>query len=222
MLDCNDSISVSLPLISDSIFDLDHYISCKDSYCFTYLGGCSEYIFILNALKPYFLTSFPNINVKISCKQAILNKIMDYDKEFILPYESTNMKNFGKVEEIKCNLLDNKHPLENMLDILNVKNIFKLKNKIKIKTAKIFPYANFPSKSLTEGQIKELEIILNKKNIKIINDDTLPETVYGVENYETYYYASKTLSATFINVNLGKNIIKRLYENVEFLNIGHK
>lgn len=219
MLDSKECKSFSLPLLSDVILDLNRYISCKDFYCYVYLGGCSEYIFILNSLKSYFLSAFPNMNIKICCKQSILNKILEYDDKFIMPIESTDLKSFGAFEEIKYNLLTNTHPLENIIELLNVKILFKCKQNKNIKTVRFFPNGTFPNKSLTSCQINEIKNLLNKKNIEIVDEKTESDWILGVENYETYYYASKGQKTTFINANFGKNIIKRLYENVEFLNI---
>lgn len=218
MLDCNNSKSTSS---FEFILNLNDYISYKDSYCFLYLGGCPEYIFILNSLKQNFLDTFPEMSITICCKQAILNKLIEYDKNFIKPIETTDVKKFGKIEEIKCNLLQKKHPLQDIIDIISVKNFFKSSEQKNITSAKLSPQGVLPIKSLTMQQINFVKNFLtNKKNIRLIeNDIEKPDWILGVENYETYYHASKGLKTTFINANLGKNIIEKLYENVEFLNI---
>lgn len=221
MLDCKDSKSV---LSSELIYDLNNYILYKDSYCIVYCGGCTEYIFILNNLKQNFLDAFPNLSITVCCKQAILNKLVEFDKEFIKPIETTNIKKYGCIEEIKCNLLDKTHPLEKIIQTLNIRKKSFIVPSSNIKTVKISANGTFPIKSLNPYQIESTKkYLIGKKSIKIIENDTdTADWIIGVENYETHYHASKGLKTTFVNVDLGENLIKTLYENVEFWNIGHK
>ena len=58
-----------------------------------------------------------------------------------------------------------------------------------------------------------------KNGVEITTNDELTDWAIGTQNIGTYLHASKGLKTTMVNVDLGKNLIKRLYESVEFLNI---
>ena len=218
MLSSRDFTSSSLI----SIKNINKYISNKDSYCILYLGGSTEYIFILNSLKEYFKEKFPEMSVFVCCKEAVINKLHEYDSNFIIPVEKTDLSTFGCVEEIKCDLNSTKHLLDDLCEILKVKLLFSIPNNLKVKTAKIYPNGILPIKSLNKNQIVFLENMMKQKNITLVEDDKLVDLAIGVDNYETYYHASKGLKTIIVNGEISKNLIKRLYENVEFLNIGHK
>ena len=121
------------------------------------------------------------------------------------------------IYEIKFDLQKNTHPLENLIE--EIDHRFKVKQQNKIKFAKIFPQGSFPIKSLTESQIKIIENIVKKNGVEITTNDELTDWAIGTQNIGTYLHASKGLKTTMVNVDLGKNLIKRLYESVEFLNI---
>lgn len=214
MLVSNDVRSISS---FDSIVDLDVYIEKKDLCCLLYLGNSAEYILLLNLLKEHIHKKFDNISFKVACKTNIIEKLKYQEIEFIKDINLINLKDFGFVYEIKLDLQNNTHPLEDLVKEIDHK--FKTEQQNTIKFAKIFPQGSFPIKSLTESQIKIIENIVKKNGIEITKNDELIDWAIGTQNIDTYLHASKGLKTTMVNVDLGKNLIKRLYESVEFLNI---
>ena len=206
----------------DSMVDINKYMRCKDFYCYLYKGSSTEYIFILNYLKNHFIQKFPDITIKVCCKQSLINKLYNYNKEFILPIESTDLSEFGYVEEIITNFNSIEHPLEKIINMLTVNNLFYINKTIKPKTAKIYSNGILPTKSLTQKEISFLTKMISEKNIQLIDNDDDVDWAIGVDNYEIYHHASKGLKTTLVNSDMSKKLINRLFDGMEFYNFGHK
>jgi hypothetical protein len=196
---------------------LPSYVKIKDKLCIAYFGNSNEYLIQLKLLRPYIERTFYGLHIYIACDDSVFN-LLENEKNVVKRSEFKE-SNYGHTKHINCNMQD--HPIEVLFSESDIEiPIITLENNQKSKKCLIYPHGNYPTKSLTEEQIKKLTKIYKNQGFQVEIDGKLDfnSMIIGVENEQLFLAASNNAKTILINTGIGSNLFKKMFPKNEILN----
>lgn len=194
---------------------MPHYAKIKDRYCIAYFGSCNEYIVQLRLLRPIMERTFPGVQVYLACKDELLNTLLK-NEERTLGREDlrTRRKDFAYVRELVCD--GQSHPVEEFMRESGMP-LGPVPNKgwprDGFGNCVIYPQAFFPSKSLTDEQIRKIMDMARKQEYEPRVNGPIEdaEWVIGPENEQVFEAAAQGYKTTLVATGIGENLFKSMF-----------
>lgn len=191
---------------------LPHYSRTRDAYCLVYLGRCTEYISQLLILRPLIEQQVQPVKLFIACNDDIFAKFSNHERLIPRSQLIGNERMFGYVRELRCNLTD--HPVELFLTESGIDpNLGVVEEQTDGGLCVILPHGNSPTKSLTDQEIRNISINVDKLGyaVKVGGDPQTADWVVGVECDDLFWVAAKGKHCTLVDTGIGAGLFKKMF-----------
>jgi hypothetical protein len=195
------------------------YVKIKDKFCLRYVGGNTEYIAQLQALRPQIEQEMPGLKLFIACADSEYPRFQN-DPQIICVTQLNQQRNkFGYIREFANNL--QQHPVLKLLEESKIP-IRPVETPIPPITTKcvICPYGSPPVQSLKNEEITFFETLAESKGFNPEVDENIEDSgwVIGVENRPLFEAAINGIKTTLIPTGLGVELYKKMFPLGEVYN----
>jgi predicted RNA-binding protein len=199
---------------------LPQYAKIKDNYCIAYFGNNKEYLIQLKLLRPYMESTFPGIQIYLSCKEDSIYLLKDEERIILRDKLKENKHLFGYIRELLCDMKS--HPIEEFMEESKIPyGPIRLDQPLNNKKCTLLTNGISPVSSLTNNQIELAKLYIKNKGYQLeINGETNDSGwIVGVENEQFYQNAASGKSITLIPTGFGENLFKKLFPGGEILKL---
>ena len=186
----------------------EDYSKRYNKICLLYTGHLLDYVIQLDYIVPFVRKRFEDLEVHLCVRDDMVSKTKD-----AISFSSFDESKYGYVRNFKINP-SGLNPIYEFIKDSGI--IFPHLKTKKSKSTLLIPYANFPARSLTESQIKQINYCVlysGKENIEDYGH------VIGAENDKVFLAASLGIKTTLVDTGPGTDLFKVIFPHGEILKL---